>query len=104
MNASHVLQALSHHRGARNGISAAALAKAVGISARLLRRHITTLREDGIAVCGHPSSGYYIAATPEELDRACQFLRARALHSLKLEAQLRRVPLEQLVGQMKLPT
>ncbi|MCZ7655553.1 MAG: hypothetical protein M5R42_16810 [Rhodocyclaceae bacterium] len=53
---------------------------------------------------GTPRDGYYIAASGEELEATCQFLRSRAMHSLVLESRLRNVPLPDLIGQMKLPT
>lgn len=99
-----VLAALAHHVGRAQGVAAHLLAAAVGIPERRLRACISTLREEGIAVCGHPASGYFIARTAEELDESCRFLRARALHSLALEARLRKIPLPDLIGQLHLPT
>ncbi len=102
--AARVLAVLERHIGVRSGIGAGDLAAATGISERWLRRIISQLREDGTAICGHPHTGYYIAATYAELEESCEFLRARALHSLALEARLRRIPLPELIGQLKLPT
>lgn len=99
-----VLAALAHHVGRAQGVAAYLLAAAVGIPERRLRACISTLREEGVAVCGHPASGYFIARTAEELDESCRFLRARALHSLALEARLRKIPLPDLIGQLHLPT
>jgi len=99
-----VLAILRRHVGARNGIRAAALAHLAAIPERQVRHRISELREDGVAVCGHPSTGYYIAQTSEELETCCQFLRSRAMHSLVLESRLRRIPLPDLIGQLKLPT
>lgn len=45
-----------------------ALALQVGVLARQVRRFVTELREDGVAICGTPTHGYYIAGTPEELE------------------------------------
>ena len=81
-----------------------ALALQVGVPARQVRRFVTELREDGVAICGTPTHGYYIAGTPEELEETCQFLRRRALHSLTLESRLRKVPLPDLIGQLHLRT
>ena len=69
-----------------------------------MRTLITELRLDGIAICGTPETGYYIAESAEELEDTCQFLRQRALHSLHLEACLRKLPLADLLGQMHLKT
>lgn len=102
--ADQVLAALAAHVGRGRGITAANLARAVDTTERRLRRCISQLREDGIAVCGRPETGYFIAETAEELEESCQFLRARALHSLAIEARLRKIPLPDLIGQLHLPT
>jgi hypothetical protein len=72
--------------------------------ARGLRTMISELREDGHAICGTPRDGYYIAATPQELQETCEFLRERAMHSLHLESRLRKIPLADLLGQLHVPT
>lgn len=99
-----ILMALYRHHGKENGITGAGLSRLTRINERRVRECITALREEGVAICGHPSTGYYIAKTPEELERSCAFLRARAMHSLKLESRLRRIPLQDLIGQLKIPT
>ena len=107
-----VLQALGRHIGRARGIKASALVREVrqplGIAGllneRRLRICISELREDGIAVCGHPRTGYFIAENNEELEESCQFLRTRAMHSLVLESRLRKIPLPDLLGQLRLPT
>ncbi len=99
-----VLAALSLHPGRHNGIGARDLAQVLGLSMRELRAAISELRMEGIAVCGTPETGYFIAATPEELEETCAFLRDRALHSLTLESKLRHVPLPELLGQLRLKT
>ncbi len=95
---------LERHIGRENGISAASVAGMLGCAERQVRDLVSELRTDGVAVCGHPSSGYFIAATREELEQTCAFLRARAMHSLVLESKLRGMPLADLVGQLHLPT
>lgn len=95
---------LERHVGRDRGVTAAALADALGCQERTVRELITLLRLDGRAVCGHPASGYFIAATREELEETCQFLRSRAMHSLVLEAKLRGMPLADLCGQLHLKT
>lgn len=99
-----VTQVLSNHRGEARGIHVDALAEKCGVSERDVRHAVTAMREDGIAVCAHPTTGYYIAASAEELEQCCQFLRSRALKSLMLEARLRNVSLPDLLGQLHLPT
>lgn len=95
---------LERHIGRDRGITAAAIAQALGCPERTVRELITELRMDGRAVCGHPASGYFMAATKEELEETCAFLRSRAIHSLVLLAKLRHMPLADLVGQLHLPT
>jgi hypothetical protein len=90
-----------HHLGAARGVRAYELAAAVGCAERELRHVISQLREQGVAVCGTPHTGYFVAQTAEELEDSCAFLRARAMHSLHLEARLRRVPLPALLGQLR---
>ena len=99
-----VLAALNAHIGRGRGIGAKDLAAQLSVSARDVRHAVTALRQDGIAVCGTPETGYYIAASAAELEETCQFLRQRALHSLTLESKLRHVPLPDLLGQMRLKT
>jgi len=70
-------------------------------STRVIRGAITALRRRGVPVCSC-SLGYYLAETAEELEEACAFLRRRALHSLVLEARIRKVNLEELLGQLRL--
>jgi biotin operon repressor len=95
------------HRGRDNGIHAKHLASKLGLEGdhglRMLRKAISDLRETGIAIAGMPETGYFVASTAEELDEFCiRFLEARALHSLKLSSRLRRIPLQQLCGQLLL--
>lgn len=105
MASQHDLAALlSRHIGKANGVTASGLATALGTTTRAVRHLVTELREEGMAVCGHPATGYFIAANPEELEATCAFLRSRAMHSLKLESTLRHVPLTDLLGQLRLKT
>lgn len=98
----HVL--LERHVGRERGITAAAVAQILCCPERTVRDLVTELRMDGRALCGHPASGYFYAATREELEETCAFLRSRAMHSLVLLAKLRGMPLADLVGQLHLPT
>lgn len=103
-NRALVLAVLSRHIGRGNGISVRELEQQLDMLPRQIRMLISDLRADGHAVCGTPKDGYYIAATPEELERTCEFLRARAMHSLVLESKLRKIPLPDLLGQLHIPT
>ena len=99
-----LMNVLARHIGRGRGIRVEALALQVGVPPRQVRKFVTELRQDGVAVCGTPTHGYYIAGTAEELEETCQFLRHRALHSLTLESRLRKVPLLDLIGQLHLRT
>lgn len=99
-----LLVILERHRGRAAGVTAELLAQLLGCSTRIVRKLVTELREDSIAVCGHPESGYFIAETPEDIEDTCRFLRSRAMHSLVLEAKLRGLPFADLVGQLRLKT
>jgi biotin operon repressor len=103
-NKAHLAAYLQFHIGEDRGITAAAIAVALQCNERLVRHLVTELREDGVAVCGYPGSGYFIAANAQELEDTCAFLRSRAMHSLVLESKLRHVPLPDLIGQLRLKT
>jgi hypothetical protein len=103
-NKHQALTTLQRHVGAGNGITAEALAVQLCTTKRHVRSLVTELRMEGIAVCGHPKTGYFIAATDTEVEDTCKFLRSRALHSLTLEASLRKLTLPDLLGQMRLKT
>lgn len=99
-----VLVVLQKHLGKDDGIAAKELAAAAGVTERELRHQVSALRDDGIAVCGHPATGYYIAKSAIELEETCEYLRSRAMHSLRMESRLRRIPLPDLIGQLRLKT
>ena len=99
-----VLTVLQRHIGADRGITARDLAAAASITEREVRAQVSALREEGIAVCGHPRTGYFIARTPAELETTVEYLKGRALHSLRLASRLTRIPLPDLIGQLKLKT
>jgi hypothetical protein len=110
-----MLAVLSQHIGASNGVTIAELVTQMlhptaidprerPSIERSARELVVQLRLAGHHVCSHPSSGYYMAATPEELDAACNFLYDRAMTSLTQVAAMRRVSLPDLRGQLQLPT
>lgn len=100
-----VLIAMSRHMGEANGIHARDLAAQLGVKERHLRHLISQLiLERGVAIVGQPTTGYYIAKTPEEVARSVEFHRERALHELKKASVLLNVPLPELLGQLKLKT
>lgn len=99
-----VLEVLQRHQGTHNGIRGADIAQIADVPERRVRTLVSELREDGFAICAHPESGYFIAETGAELEGCCQFLRSRAMHSLTLEARLRKITLPDLIGQLHLNT
>lgn len=109
-----LLAVLSGHIGAANGVSIGRLVDEMGhcpgsaaehaSTERAVRELVVQLRLSGHHVCSHPATGYYMAATPEELDAACQFLYERAMTSLTQVAAMKRVSLPDLRGQLHLPT
>lgn len=98
-----LLNVLAKHQGRENGISARYLAAYCGVNLRTLRKLISQARnDDGVAICGHPSTGYFMATTPDELEMCCQFLRHRAVHSLRLLSRMTNTSMPDLLGQLKL--
>ena len=101
---SDALAILQRHVGRLNGVTAAVLALDLDINERQVRHFVSELRLEGIAICGHPKTGYFIAANGEELEMCCAFLRSRAMHSLVLESRMRKLTLGELLGQLRLHT
>lgn len=106
-----VLSELQRHIGKANGIHVRELTQRITgqlvngePQERKVRQVINDLRMDGAHICGHPSTGYFMAATPEELEETLQFLRSRSLTTLTLESRMRRVSMPDLLGQIHLPT
>ncbi len=108
-----LLAVLRDHIGEANGASVEALVAEIwpirdvhrdAAAARKIRELVVELRREGHHICAHPSSGYFIAATPEELDRTCLFLYERAMTTLSQIAAMKRISLPDLRGQLKLPT
>jgi biotin operon repressor len=100
-----VLEALVDCKGVGQGFSVAHLARESGLTQRGVRHAITTLRLDGYAICAHPSTGYFLAQNQDELNKYClEFLRSRAMHSLKLISGLTKTAMPDLIGQLNLET
>lgn len=102
MTATELLNVLSRHQGRERGISADDLARQCGVNTRQLRHLVSELREEGMAICATPATGYYMAVTPEELRESCKFLHDRAMHSLLLASRIQKISLPDLLGQLKL--
>lgn len=75
--------------GAANGQSVKSLCFLLDTTERAVRNLVDELIEEGVPVCAHPKTGYYIAATREEVQGTYDFLRSRALHGLNKASQLR---------------
>jgi len=69
---------------------------------RNVRRLVKQLRLAGEPICSHSNRGYWWAANPEELEAACEFLRGKAMSSLKQISHLRRFVKPTLAGQLPL--
>lgn len=100
--AERVWEVLQRHVGRETGLTCRFLADAVQATEREIRKAVTELRETGAPVCGKPRTGYFIAQTAEELEDSCRFLRRRAVHSIRLEAGMRKVHMAELLGQLRL--
>ena len=110
-NRDDVLNALRRHIGAANGATAATLVREImgagGVEAhseRQLRHILVALRLEGFHVCAHPTTGIFMAATPDELNDTCQFLYSRAMTSLTQIARMKNLALPDLAGQLRLRT
>lgn len=105
-----VLAALARHIGRERGIKGADLvAEICGLFAdggdeRRLRHVIQALREDGEHICGKPITGYFMAASAEELEETRRWLYSRSMTTLKQWAAMGRISLVDLLGQLRLPT
>jgi hypothetical protein len=106
-----VLAALARHIGEPRGVHVRELVGEIQpdqrgstLAERRVRELVLELRLEGHHICAHPSSGYYMAESAEELDRTCVFLYERAIASLQQIAAMRRISLPDLRGQLRLPT
>lgn len=106
MDSTTLLNALAQHQGHENGINACALARKIGLMGddgpRKLRLLVSELREQGVAICAKPATGYYVPVTPEELHESCAWLEHRAMHSLLMLSRMRGLAMPELLGQLKL--
>ena len=75
--------------GAANGQDVKSLAFLLDTTERGIRKLTDELIEEGTPVCAHPKTGYYIAATWEEVEVTYSWLRGRGLHTLHKASQLR---------------
>lgn len=106
-----VLTELSRHIGKENGIHVRDLVQRItgqqftcGPLERKVRQLVAELRMEGHHICAHPAHGYFMAATPEELQDTCEFLYDRAMTSLSQISRMKNISLPDLRGQLHLPT
>ncbi|WP_126456705.1 hypothetical protein [Sulfuriflexus mobilis] len=111
MKKSQVLHALSRHIGERHGVCGSVIVAEItgdwhknAVAERQLRELIKELRLEGEHICGLPSTGYYMAETPEELERTCEFLYSRSESTWAQIAAMKRISVPDLRGQLHLPT
>ncbi len=108
INRHSVLAALSNHIGVCKGISAVDLVVEITwrsprpAQCRKLRQVIEALRREGQHICGHPSSGYFIASNEDELNETCRFLLDRAMTTLTQVSKMKKASLPDLHGQLGL--
>lgn len=107
MTRDQVLWALTPHTGKDNGVRARDLVREIcgetdAAQERQLRHLIEALRREGQHICGHPATGYYIAASEDELMGTCLYLYHRAMTTLSQIAAMRRVSLPDLKGQLRI--
>ena len=101
---SDLLSRLSRHIGEENGIKADDLARELDITPRQVRELVTNLRMEGAHVCGHPKTGYFMAANEEELRKTIDFIKKRSYHGLVMVSRMDKVSIPDLLGQIHLPT
>jgi hypothetical protein len=106
-----VLCELTHHKGKSKGVHIRALVMRITGQLensehleRTVRKLVTDLRLEGHPICAHPATGYFLAETTEELEETCDFLRSRAMSSLKAESRLRQISIAELLGQFQRQT
>lgn len=99
-----LLTLLVRHIGRDNGIPVKGISAELDVTDRQVRELVTSLRMNGVAVCGTPRNGYYIAANEAEAEETLQFMTNRALHSLTLVSRMRNIAMPDLLGQIHLPT
>jgi len=107
LNEHSLIAVLGNHIGKLNGITVSGLVRQIaGVTdaglERECRRLIMELRMKGHHICGRPETGYFIAATADELRETCEWLYSRAMTSLRQISAMQRVSLPDLRGQLNL--
>lgn len=113
INRSRVLSALAGHIGQMHAVGMAELYETVYSEAwenrindtRKLRKLVTDLRREGVAICSVSSStggGYYLPAAGSELKGYLRNSKVRALRILARVSRIQKISLPDLLGQMRL--
>ena len=108
LTATALKEELINHVGRHQAIKAPDLVRSLTghepdpSATRIVRRLVKGLRLKGEPICTHSTYGYWWAANPEELEAACEWLKGKALSSLKQISHLRRFVKPTLAGQLPL--
>jgi hypothetical protein len=112
-NRLRVMTILNQHVGAANAVSMTELFELVFDrpwddhvnSTRDLRKLITAMRDDGMAICSISSKdggGYYQPAAGSEMIDYLRKMERRALCILKRNSQMKKISLPEYLGQLRL--
>lgn len=107
--ATQVVELLQRHSGKDQGLRSREIVeiltgkRSTAHQERQLRKIVEVLRLEGFPICATPEDGYWWAESVEEIERVCNWHRARSLHSLKIAGRLRKYGVPLLSGQMILP-
>jgi DNA-binding FadR family transcriptional regulator len=96
-----LLQALKP--GASNGKHERDLVRELDVKGRAIREAVNALRREGVAICGTPKTGYFIARTLEETEETWAFMNKRSMNWLETRRAFKRARAE-LAGQRRLKT
>jgi hypothetical protein len=103
-----ILLILEEHQGQAEAIQRVALVRLVcdlgefEISERTIRKTIKHLvTQHGVAI-GSYHWGYYMAVTPEEIEKVCKYYDGYGLSSLYVSAKLRKIEMKDYLGQLSL--
>lgn len=100
-----VWSVLQYRTGAVNAITKERLSESVGMHERAVREAIKALVEVRRKPIGSTPStppGYFVIDHPDEARRVCKRYRGQALSLLRREAAIRRMSMDELLGQLTL--
>ena len=71
---------------------------------RIIRSVVRELRREGMPICNRygAGGGYYLAASEDDIDDTCRVMHSRALASLEIERDLRRINVGALLQQLEI--